>query len=93
MADSIEPNKKYAVKAKRGAKFWSFGFLSLNQWNHWSIGIKNTPELRELLANTPEGKHVYFSIFEDNQQREHTKAKQDGYAPAVADLNDDIPFN
>lgn len=83
----MDDTRTYKVSAKRAnGKFWGFGNLKKNQYGNWSIGMKVTPELKELI-NSNDGKWVNFSLFEDDK-KEPTKSPTAG-----AVLSDDIPFS
>lgn len=87
MADDLLTSKTYRVSAKRAnGKFWGFGSMKVGKYDNWQIGIKVTPELKELISSN-DGKWVNFSIFEDEKKEQQPTAN-----PAVYDNGSDIPF-
>jgi hypothetical protein len=82
----MEKGKIYSVSAKIGDK-WVNGRLSEGKYG-WQIGIKNTPELKELVANG--GEWINFNVKEKVDKQED-KPKEATKAP-VYDDSQDIPF-
>ena len=84
---NLEEGKRYNLSAKReNGKWWSYGRLEINKYGNWSIGMKVTDELIDML-NSKRGGYFNLSVFEDKPRTHHDVAKQDGYQP-----DQGIPF-
>lgn len=89
-------NKKVSAKNKNG-KFWNYGFIKVNPWGNLQLSLKNTEELKKLLAEG--GEWINFSLFDD--ERDTTTAQQpapsqkkvttDTQAP-ISHFDDELPF-
>lgn len=88
-------DKAYKVSAKRldTGRWWTFGNLKKTSYGNFSIGLRVTEELKNLIRAKNDGEYVNFSLFEDDadDKTKHEKAKQDGYQPQP-ELDDEIPF-
>ncbi len=83
---------KFKLSAKRSDKWWTFGTMKKNQYDNWSIGLRKTPELVELISAKNDGEWINFSAFEDKEKpttTSHQQAKSNGYQK---DLDDEIPW-
>ena len=91
----MQDGKSYKVSAKRTTgKWWTFGSLKKNQFGNWSIGLRVTPELKDLIEAN-DGKYINFALFEDEGKREVPQEAQTGIKQlerTVSTLNDEIPF-
>ena len=85
-------DNEYKVSKKTGAgKWWSYGSIKKNQWGNYTLGMKMTPELRQLLNETQDGQWLNFSLFESKEAGYPQKQQALG-APEVPVLSDEIPF-
>jgi len=83
----------YKLASKINGKWFNHGSFKKNQWNNYTVGLKVTPELIELIESK-RGGWINLSAFEDNGERKqssHNEAKKDGYQPQP-ELDDEIPF-
>jgi hypothetical protein len=88
----MDDTKTYKVSAKRSTgKWWTFGNLKKNQYGNWSIGIKVTDELKELVAAN-DGKYLNFSLFEEQEKRDVPAEAKAGIAQLNSITDDEIPF-
>jgi hypothetical protein len=87
-------DKAYKVSKKKDDKWLTYGNIKLNQYGKYSLGMKNTPELKSLVNSSAEW--LNFSLFEDDGAKK--VAMQDGNTYEAAksggydDSNSDIPF-
>ncbi len=79
---------KYALKDKRNGKWWTFGNLTDGDRGP-KVGIRLTPELREMIASKKDGDWLNFLGFADDGNRGTASAPQGSQA---AVLDDEIPF-
>lgn len=60
----------YTVKHKGAeGKFLTYGNVKKNKWGNLSLGMKATPLLKKLIAETPEGEWVNFSLFAEEAKQ------------------------
>lgn len=84
-------DKKYKISKKVNDKWFTFGNFGPNQWGNQSLGIRVTPELRELLENADDGSWINFSAFEDDGQKKEKPLDTGDRAFAAFD-GDEVPF-
>lgn len=83
---------KLSAKNKEG-KWWGYGSFKENNYGKLQASFK-VSALEELIAQAKsEGKEwVNLAAFEnDKKPTQHYKAKQDGYQPSYADMDDTNP--
>lgn len=82
----------YNVKRKGlDGKFQTYGNVKTNQWGNLSLGMRATEQLKKLVAETPDGGWINFSLF-DAEQKPGGDARRQPAAPANDVLDDEIPF-
>lgn len=95
---------KKLLKAKRpNGKWWTYFYLSENQWGNEQASAKITPELKEWaqgIVDAEEGSYINLLVFEDKREpnkkpasgsaiQEETQEPTD-YSAEI--LDDDLPF-
>lgn len=73
----------YKLATKINGKWFNHGNFKKNQWGNYTVGLKVTPELIELIESK-RGGWINLSAFEDNGERKptaHNEAKSNGYQP------------
>ena len=63
-------DKDYLVKKKReDGKYFTYGSVKKNKFNNYQLGLKVTPELRELLAGVDDGSWINLNLFESQPKQ------------------------
>jgi hypothetical protein len=73
------------VSKKIDGKWWTFGSIKVNKFNNLELGMKITPELLKLIADTGEGKWLNFSLFDSDGTKKPVMAD-------VSPLGEEPPF-
>ncbi len=81
-------NKKVSAKNKNG-KYWNYGFIKVNPWGNLQLSLKNTAELKQLLAEG--GEWINFSLFDDDKSDVRPKKPME-HTQAPPDFDDESPF-
>jgi len=82
----------YKVSAKRNGKWWTFGSIKKNQFGNLQLSFKNTPELKEFVANG--GEWLNLSLFDTDEKKEIAPEAQqqlDKLKKSALD-SEEIPF-
>lgn len=96
----MEANNYSAKRKDKEGKWKTFGNVKKNQYGNYSLGLKNTPELKALVNSSAEW--INFSLFIEKEKPEYApavnqqgqtyeQAKSNGYQ-TQDEMNDEIPF-
>lgn len=93
----MDQNYNVSKKLSNG-KWWTFGKIKKNKFNNLDLGMRVTTELRELLASTPDGAYLNFSLFADDRDSQ-PKREQPQSKPAESQSDEpawneggEVPF-
>ena len=83
-------DKKYKVSDKLNGKWHSYGNVTPGEKGP-RLGLRVSPELRELLANKKDGEWLNFLLFESDGEKPAT-GRASAPATTMMDDDSDIPF-
>ena len=58
----------FKVSKKINDKWVSVGNIKQNQYGNPALGLHCTPQLKQLIADTPDGKWINFALFENKDK-------------------------